>query len=68
MSIAERLILARGDESRQSVCDAIGISLSALQMYENGKRIPRDNVKTRLAQHYHTSVEALFFAQECHEA
>lgn len=67
MSIAERLVLARGNESRQSVCDAVGISLSALQMYENGKRIPRDPVKIRLAQHYQTSVQDLFFAQECHE-
>ena len=66
MSTAERLVLARGEESRKSVCDAVGISRSALQMYESGKRIPRDNVKVRLAQHYQTSVQDLFFPAECH--
>lgn len=63
MTTAERLILARGNESRQSVCDAVGISLSALQMYENGKRIPRDYVKVRLAHHYRTSVQDLFYPE-----
>lgn len=61
MSTAERLVLARGEESRQSVCDAIGISRSALQMYETGKRIPRDSIKIRLARHYQTTVQDLFY-------
>lgn len=63
MSVADRLIQARGDESRKSVCDAVGISLSALQMYENGMRVPRDKIKIRLAQHYQTSVQDLFFSE-----
>ena len=64
MSIAERLIRARGGESRRSVCAAVGIGLSTLQMYENGRRIPRDAIKVRLAAHYRTSVEALFFVED----
>ena len=64
MSTAERLVLARGNESRKSVCNAIGISISALQMYESGMRIPRDSIKVRLAQHYKTSVQDLFFAED----
>ena len=61
MEVHERLVLARGEESRQSVCKAVGISRSALQMYENGKRVPRDTIKVRLAEHYHTTVQSLFF-------
>lgn len=62
MTVPERLIKARGLESRQSVADAIGISLSALQMYETGQRRPRDEVKVKLAKHYRTTVQDLFFA------
>ena len=61
MSVAERLRLARGDKRREEVCAACGISLSALSMYENGLRTPRDEVKVRLANSYGKSVEELFF-------
>ena len=38
------------------------ISTSALSMYENGERIPRDNIKIRIATYYNKSVAAIFFA------
>lgn len=63
MTIAERLVKARGDESRLSVCKAVKISLSALSMYEIGKRIPRDEIKVRLAHHYGISVQELFYSE-----
>ena len=62
VTLPEKLIKARGMESRKSVAAAIGISLSALQMYETGKRRPSDNVKVKLAEHYRTTVQDLFFA------
>lgn len=62
MSIAERLIKARGKQSREQVAAAIGVSVSAISMYETGKRIPRDEVKVRLADYYKTTVQDLFFA------
>ena len=40
-----RLRAARGETPRKEVCQAVGISLSALMMYENGKRSPRDAIK-----------------------
>lgn len=61
MRVAERLIEARGKTPRKEVADAVGVSLSALSMYENGQRIPRDEIKVKLAQYYRTSVQALFF-------
>ena len=60
-TIAERLRRARGMEPRSSVCKALGISYSALQMWENGKRIPRRATMIKLAEHYRTTVQALFF-------
>ena len=61
MTVAERLVQARGDKKREEVANAIGISLSAIAMYENGARIPRDETKVKLAKYYNTTVQALFF-------
>lgn len=64
MNVAERLIKARGDKRREEVAKAVGISLSAIamyEMYENGERIPRDEIKIRLADYYQTTVQKLFF-------
>ena len=61
-AIGKRLIKLRGDRSRKEVSDALNISRSALSMYENGERIPRDEIKIRIAEYYDTSIEALFYA------
>ncbi|MEI3515823.1 MAG: helix-turn-helix transcriptional regulator [Clostridia bacterium] len=57
----------RGKRSQEEVATAVGISKSALSMYENGERIPRDEIKIRLARYYNESVESIFFEKECHE-
>lgn len=67
MTVAERLVQARGNIPRDKVADAVGISLSAISMYENGQRIPRDEIKVKLADYYHTTVQALFFDSISHE-
>lgn len=59
--IAKRLVALRGNESRKAVAKAIGVSVSALAMYENGARIPRDETKRRIAEHYGRSVGEIFF-------
>lgn len=65
--IAKKLIKLRGKKSRSEVAKAIGISVSALSMYENGERIPRDNIKIRLANYYGRTVNFIFFTNEEHE-
>lgn len=62
--IAEKLISLRGDKSREEVAKANGISVSALVMYETGKRIPRDEIKLSLARYYNSSVEEIFLRAE----
>jgi transcriptional regulator with XRE-family HTH domain len=62
--IGERLIALRGSKSREEVAKCVGTSVSAIQMYENGRRIPRDEIKVRLARFYGTSVEDIFFAEK----
>ena len=61
MTVPERLKAARGMESRQSAAEAVGVSVASLGMYESGKRTPRPEVMKRLAAHYRTTVQALFF-------
>ena len=56
----EKLIALRGNRSQEEVAKALGISVSALSMYEQGNRIPRDEIKIRMAEYYAISIEALF--------
>lgn len=47
--------------SREMFCNIVGITQSALSMYENGQRVPRDEIKIKIARTLNTSIEALFF-------
>lgn len=67
MSIGERLRQARGSTPRETVARTIGVSVSAITMYENGERIPRDPIKVKLAEFFNTTVQDLFFSQKCHD-
>lgn len=60
--IGKRLRELRGDREAAEVCAEVGISRSALTMYEIGKRVPRDEIKVALARCYQTTVEAIFFS------
>lgn len=64
--IARTLIELRGSKTRAEVASALGLSVSAVTMYENGERIPRDKTKLKIAAYYGKSVEDIFFAQNCH--
>jgi len=60
----KRLVALRGDKTQEKVAKDLGISTSALAMYETEQRIPRDEVKIALAKYYETTVQAIFFDQE----
>ena len=61
-TIGKRLVLLRGKRPQAVVAKDLGISISALSMYENGYRIPRDEVKCRIAEYYGKSIQEIFFA------
>ena len=65
-AIGQRLIALRGNRTQDEVAKAIGISKSALCMYESGERIPRDPVKVRIARFYGRSVPFIFFNHKDH--
>lgn len=60
--IGERLVELRGNKTQEEVSNALEISVSALSMYERGERIPRDNIKIRIAAYYKKPVHKIFFA------
>lgn len=62
-----KLVDARGNRTQKRVANELGISQSALNMYENGERVPRDEIKERIAEYYGTSVGFLFFNEEVHD-
>jgi len=61
MSTGAKLKELRGTKTQQEAAEGIGITKSALAMYERDERIPRDEVKVRIADYYGVSVLFLFF-------
>ena len=64
--IAQKLVILRGNRTQDEIAKAIGISRTAIMMYEAGKRVPRDEIKIKLAKFYNVSVFDLFFSPESH--
>lgn len=62
--VGKRLKDLRGDRSRKEVAKECGIALSTLQSYEDGSRVPRDEIKMRLADYFGVSVESLFYKRD----
>ncbi len=63
IEVGKRLRTLRGKSSIEKVAKAVDISPSALSMYENGERVPRDDIKIMLARFFNTTVGALFFGE-----
>lgn len=63
-AIGQRLIQLRGSRTQEQVAKDLGLSLSAVGMYERGERIPRDEVKIAIAKYYDTTVQSIFFTDE----
>ena len=61
VEIGKRLAELRGSRTQAEVALALGISVSALSMYENGERIPRENIKIRIANYYKKPIHKIFF-------
>ena len=63
MSIGTKLKALRAEKkkSQQQAADDLKISKSALAMYERDDRIPRDEVKVRIAAYYGETVQSIFY-------
>lgn len=65
-SIGEVMVSLRGEKSQAKVATDLGISISALSMYENNQRVPRDEIKLLIAQYYGKTVQEIFFDPKVH--
>lgn len=59
--IAKKLVELRGNKSQAEVARDLEISNSAIAMYENGERIPRDDIKLKIANYYKKRIDEIFF-------
>ena len=67
IAIGKKLKNLRGGKTQEMVAKDVGVSLSAITMYERGERMPRDEIKVKLANYFGVSVSSLFFEEICHE-
>ncbi len=63
-AIGERLRTLRGNRSREEVAVGVKVTANAIWMYENGRRVPNDEVKVRLSDFFGVPVFDIFFKQE----
>ena len=63
MTAGEKLKELRGNRSQAEVAKAVMVSDSAMSSYENDERVPRDDVKKRLAKYYESTVQDIFYAE-----
>lgn len=61
--IGKKLTELRGERSQDEVAKDIGISTSAISMYERGERIPRDSIKIRFSMYYKKSIQEIFYPE-----
>lgn len=66
MSTGQKLKALRGKKTQREVAECLKITKSALAMYENDKRVPRDEIKVRIADYYGETVQSLFFNSQEH--
>lgn len=61
MTVGEKLRALRGSKTLKTAAEELQITKSALAMYEKNQRVPRDEIKYRLAAYYGQRVSDLFF-------
>ena len=57
-----RKIRTERGESVETLARSIGVSNSAIGMYEGRLRVPRDEIKIKITEHFDMPVEQIFFA------
>ena len=60
--IGKLLTALRGEQSQSDVAKTLGLSPSAIRQYESGNRIPRDNIKEKIAKFYDKTVQEIFYS------
>lgn len=61
--IARRLIALRGEKTPEEVAKAVGVTTASISDYEQGKRVPNDALKLKMADYFGVQVEQIFFEE-----
>ena len=61
-TVGQKLKALRGKRSRREVAKAIGVTKSPIAMYERDERVPRDEIKVKIADYYKKSITSIFYA------
>ena len=61
MPFGSKLRELRGSRSQEEMANEIGITKSSWAMYEHNERIPRDEVKVKIANYFGKTVQEIFF-------
>lgn len=56
----------RGNRSQEEIAKEIGVTKSSWAMYERNERIPRDEVKIKIANFFGKTVQEIFFGAQKH--
>lgn len=64
MPYNEQLKILRGKNSQDEIARQIGITKSSWAMYERGERVPRDEIKIKIANFFGKTVQEIFFGQQ----
>lgn len=64
MTAGEIIKNLRGKKTQEELARDLNISDSALSAYEQNTRIPRDDVKIRIANYFGKTVQEIFFTSE----
>ena len=61
-TIGKKLIKLRGEKTVREVAEALGVTRQAIWNYENDIRVPKDEMKVKIAKLYNSSVQEIFFS------
>lgn len=62
MPFGEKLRELRGNMTQEEMAKELHITKSSLAMYERNERVPRDEVKIRIAKYFGKTVQEIFFS------
>ena len=63
MTAGQKMRELRGKKTKEEVAKAIRVTFSSYVKYERDERVPRDEVKIRIADYFGSTVSEIFFAR-----
>ncbi|TYC86384.1 helix-turn-helix transcriptional regulator [Acetobacterium wieringae] len=61
--IGKLLTTLRGEKALRDIAAELGLSPAAIRQYESGNRIPRDDIKEKIAKLYNKTVQEIFYSE-----